>query len=70
MYLNDSSSSVKKTAFLNIHRVVQQRLQDSLWKIMAKYDCPDKLIGIVRKLHDDMMASIRNQQELSDPSHS
>lgn len=34
---------------------------------MAKYGCPDKFISIVHKLHDGMMASVRDQQELSDP---
>lgn len=54
-------------AFDDLTKAFKTVSREGLWKIMAKYGCPDKFIGIVRNLHDGMMASVRDQQELSDP---
>ena len=39
---------------------------DGLWKIMAKFGCPAKLIAMVRQFHDDMLARVQNDGEFSD----
>ena len=54
-------------AFVDLTKAFDTVSREGLWKIMAKYGCPDKFISMVRKLHDGMMASVRDQQELSDP---
>lgn len=54
-------------AFVDLTKAFDTVSREGLWKIMAKYGCPDKFIGIVRNLHDGMTASVRDQQELSDP---
>ena len=41
--------------------------RDGLWRIMAKYGCPQKFISIVRKLHDGMPAIVQDYGEISQP---
>ena len=38
-----------------------------LWKIMAKFGCPAKLIAMVRQFYDCMLARVQNDDEFSDP---
>ena len=41
--------------------------REGLWKIMAKFDRPDKFIAMVRQFHDGMLARVLNDGEFSDP---
>jgi len=37
-----------------------------LWKILSRYGCPPKFINIIRLLHDDMTATVCNNNLRSD----
>ena len=39
--------------------------RDGLWRIMAKYGCPQKFITIVRQFHDTMHARVQYNRESS-----
>lgn len=54
-------------AFVDLTKTFYTISWEDVWKSMAKHGGPDKFINIVCKLHDGMMASVRDQQELSDP---
>ena len=41
--------------------------REGLWKIMAKFSCPAKIIAMVRQLHDSMLAKVQNDGVFSDP---
>jgi len=45
------------TSFIDLTKAFDTVCRDGLWKIMAKYGCPDKFITMVRQLHDGMLAS-------------
>ena len=38
-----------------------------LWKIMAKYGCPDKLIALVHQLQDRMLVRVTDDDDSSEP---
>ena len=39
--------------------------RDGLWRIMAKYGCPEKFITIVRQFHDGMYGRVQDERESS-----
>ena len=41
--------------------------KDGLWRIMAKYECPQKFIAIVCQLHDGMLVRVQDNGEISQP---
>ena len=41
--------------------------RDGLWRIMAKYGCPQKFVAIVQQLHDGMLARVQDNSEISQP---
>ena len=40
---------------------------DGLWKIMAKYGCPEKFILMVRQFHDGMQACVQDNGTFIEP---
>ena len=38
-----------------------------LWKILAKFSCPDKFIALVRPFHEGMQVRVQEDGEPSDP---
>ena len=40
--------------------------REGFWKIMAKFGCPTKFIGMVRQFHGGMLAQVQNDDEFSD----
>lgn len=45
-------------AFIDLTKAFDTVHRPSLWKVLSKMGCPDKLISIVRLLHDGMKASV------------
>ena len=45
-------------AFIDLKKAFDTVHRPTLWKILSKVGCPDKLINIVRILHDGMKASV------------
>ena len=44
------------TTFVDLTKAFDTVSGNGLWKIMAKFGCPDHFIQIVRQFHDGMMA--------------
>ena len=53
--------------FVDFTKAFETASRDGLWKIMAKFGCPDSLIAMVRQFHDDMLARVQNDGEYSEP---
>jgi len=54
------------TSFIDLTKAFDTVCRDGLWKIMAKYGCPDKFITMVRQLHDGMLARVLHDGDLSE----
>ena len=39
--------------------------RDGLWKIQAKYGCPQKFVALTRQLHEGMLARVQDNGEMS-----
>ena len=50
---------------MNIRLIIIYVCCEGLWRIMAKFGCPQKLITMVRQFHDGMMASVQDQSASS-----
>ena len=53
--------------FVDLTKVFDTVSREGLWKIMAKFGCPTTFIALVRQFHDDMIARVQNDDEISDP---
>ena len=53
------------TTFVDLTKAFDTVSRNGLWKIMAKFGCPDKFIGMVRQFHDGMQASVQDDGEHS-----
>ncbi len=51
--------------FVDLTKAFDSVCRDGLWKIMAKFGCPEKLITMVRQFHDGMMATVQDQNASS-----
>ena len=54
------------TAFIDLTKAFHTVSRVGLWKILAKYGCPQKFITIVKQLHDGMQARVQDDGELSE----
>lgn len=71
MVLNDSSVSV----LVHCHCVVcltsfsppQHTISSSLWKILGKFGCPEKLMSLIASFHDAMQARVQENGDSSEP---
>lgn len=55
------------STYVDLTKAFDTVSRDGLWRIMAKYGCPDKFITIVRQLHDGMLARVQENGEASEP---
>ena len=55
------------TTFVDLTKAFDTVCREGLWKIMAKFGCPEKFIVIVRQFHDDMNARVQDDGEYSEP---
>ena len=53
--------------FVDLTKAFDTVNRDGLWKIMAKFGCPEKFINIVRLFHDGMEARVKDNGEFSEP---
>ena len=53
--------------FVDLTRAFDTVSRSGLWKIMAKFGCPDKFIALVRSFHDGMQVRVQDDGELSEP---
>lgn len=53
------------STFVDLTKAFDTVSRQGLWKIMAKFGCPDKFIGIVRQFHEGMMARVLDDGEAS-----
>ena len=44
--------------FVDLTKAFDTVSRNGLWKIMAKFGCPEKLVTIVKQFHDGMMARV------------
>ena len=50
-------------AYVDLTKAFDMVSRDGLWRIMAKYGCPEKFITIVRQFHDGMHARVQDNGE-------
>ena len=55
------------TTFVDLTKAFDTVSRDGLWKIMAKFGCPDKFIALVRSFHDGMQVRVQDDCESSEP---
>ena len=55
--------------FIDLTNAFDTVSRDGLWKIMAKFGCPPRLIAMVREFHDGMQTRVQNDGEYSEPFH-
>ena len=55
------------TTFVDLTKAFDTVSRAGLWKIMAKYGCPDKFITIVRAFHDGMQVGVMDDGGASEP---
>lgn len=54
------------TAFIDLTKAFDTVSRKGLWRIMAKFGCPDKFIDIVQQFHDGMMVRVLDDGDLSE----
>ena len=56
------------TTFVDLTKAFDIVSREGLWKIMAKFDCPNRFFAIIRQFHDGMTASlsVENDGKTSD----
>ena len=55
------------TTFVDLTKAFDTVSRAGLWKIMAKYGCPEKFITIVRAFHDGMQVRVMDDGSASEP---
>ena len=53
--------------YIDLTKAFDTVCREGLWRIMAKYGCPNKYIAIVRQFHDGMQARVQDNGEVSKP---
>ena len=53
------------STYVNWTKAFDTVSRDGLWRIMAKYGCPQKFIAIGQQLHDGMLARVQDNSEIS-----
>ena len=49
--------------YVDLTKAFDMVSRESLWRIMLKYGCPEKIIIIVRQFHDSMHAKVQDKRE-------
>ena len=52
--------------FVDLTKAFDTVSREGLWKIMAKFGCPAKVIAMVQQFHDGMLSRVQNDSEFSD----
>ena len=55
------------TTFVDLTKAFDTVSRDGLWKIMAKFGCPETFIVMVQQFHDGMLARVQDQGNYSEP---
>ena len=55
------------TTFIDLTKAFDTISRAGLWKIMAKFGCPDKFIALVRSFHEGMQVRVQDDGESSEP---
>ena len=55
------------STFVDLTKAFDTVCRKGLWKIMAKFGCPDKFISMVRQFHDGMQARVQDLIDISNP---
>ena len=53
------------TTFIDLTKAFDTVSREGLWKIMAKFGCPDTFIAIVREFHEGMQAAVQDNGTFS-----
>ena len=53
--------------FVDLTKAFDTVSREGLWRIMAKFGCPNTFIEMVRQLHDGMLARVQDQGSYSEP---
>ena len=53
--------------FVDLTKTFDTVSRDGLWKIIAKFGCPSRIIAMMRQFHDGMQAGVQNDGEYSEP---
>ncbi|BHF75373.1 hypothetical protein SprV_0501846900 [Sparganum proliferum] len=54
------------STFVDLTKAFDMVNREGLWKIMQKFGCPERFTQMVRKLHDGMMARVRDNGAVSE----
>ena len=54
------------TTFVDLPKAFDTVSRDGLWKILAKYGCPEKFISIVWQFHDGIRAHVQDNGGISE----
>ena len=52
------------TTFVYLTKAFNTVSRDRLWKILAKYGCPEKFISIVKQFHESMRAHVQDNGDI------
>jgi len=55
------------TTFVDLTKAFDTVSREGLWKIMAKFGCPERFINMTRQFHDGMTARVQDEGEMSSP---
>uniref|UniRef100_K7EZK3 Reverse transcriptase domain-containing protein n=1 Tax=Pelodiscus sinensis TaxID=13735 RepID=K7EZK3_PELSI len=55
------------TVFVDLTKAFDSVSREGLWKIMAKFGCPDTFIEMVKQFHDGMLARVQDHGNYSEP---
>ena len=53
------------TTFVDLTKAFDTVSRDGLWKIMAKFGCPETFILMVQQFHDGLLARVQDQGNYS-----
>ena len=54
-------------SFIDLKKAFDSVSREGLWKILAKFGCPEKFVKMVRLFHDDLVARVLNDDGSSEP---
>ena len=55
------------TTFVDLTKAFDTVCREGLWKIMAKFGCPDKFIAMIQQFHNGMHATVQEDGQHSEP---
>lgn len=55
------------TAFIDLTKAFDSVKRDIFWDMLARFECPEKFIKILRLLHDDMTVAVAANGNSTEP---